>query len=250
MPDPSGNQRQPFPSTRWTLISRAGNLNNSADREALSELIKLYIPALRTHLTAGRDLAAERADDLLQDFVVEKLLERNILTSADPLRGKFRTFLLTTLDRFMIDEIRRAKAEKRSPKGGQTVDAHEHADVLPDKAGEPSAAFELAWARRVLDETVRCMRAECAATKRSHLWGLFEGRVLKPMLDGVRPESMSVLVERFKLNTPAHASNQLSTAKRMFTRIFRTVIGQYATDDQELDNEVRDLWNILSTRRE
>jgi hypothetical protein len=62
-------QAHPFPVTRWSLIARAGANADSTTRQALDELLRRYLPALKTHLVLSRRLDADRADDLLQSFV-------------------------------------------------------------------------------------------------------------------------------------------------------------------------------------
>src|SRR4051794_36682601 len=91
-----------FPTTRWSLVARAGESGDAAEaarREALGVILGRYLPALRAHLLARR-VPAGWVDDLLQGFIADKVIEYNLLGYADRGRGKFRTFLLTALDRF------------------------------------------------------------------------------------------------------------------------------------------------------
>ena len=54
MTDPSRDAPQPCPTTRWSLVRRAGDaLGDDADgvrREALAALLLRYMPAMRAHL--------------------------------------------------------------------------------------------------------------------------------------------------------------------------------------------------------
>src|SRR4051812_23478431 len=92
-----------FPQTQWTLLGRAGEATSDGQRQALGTILQRYMPALRTHLLLERRLAPERADDLLQSFVSRKVLEQKLIRQADRQRGRFRTFLLRTLNNFVID---------------------------------------------------------------------------------------------------------------------------------------------------
>ena len=78
------------------------------------------------------------------------------------------------------------------------------------------------------------------------VWGVFECRLLAPMLDGAEPMPYEALVERFALRSPAQASNVLITGKRMFERALRAVVGEYAADEAEVDEEIAELRQILS----
>ena len=103
-----------FPTTRWSLVDRAGREGSEAERQALGQLLTRYLPALRSHLIHSKRLQPADADDVLQDFVAGKVLERDLIAKANVQLGKFRTFLLTALDRFLLNRIRNGKAKKRA----------------------------------------------------------------------------------------------------------------------------------------
>lgn len=237
-----------FPTTHWSLVARAGQDSTETKRQALGELLTRYLPALRAHLIHGKRLSPDNADDLLQEFVAAKLLEKELLGRADAELGKFRTFLLTALDRFLIDRFREENARKRSPGEGRLQVLGDAAGQLP--ANSPSDAFDLAWARNVIDQTVQLMRAECETSERPEIWGVFECRLLNPMLHATEPIEYEELVTRFGLQSPSQASNLLMTAKRMFARVLRSVVGEYARESAEIDTEIRELMEVLARVRE
>jgi RNA polymerase sigma-70 factor (ECF subfamily) len=243
--DPSPEQ---FPTTRWTLVGRAGSGDGQQRPLAIEEIVRLYAPALRAHLVQSMRLKPDRADDLLQSFLTDKVLQQRLVGSADRSRGRFRTFLLTALERFVIDQHRYDAAAKRAP-GGEIFDVDDQRDSLASsRAQQPADAFDLAWAREVLGEVLARMKDECA--KRPELWAVFEARYLKPAAENVEPESHESLAQRLKLKSADQASNLLITAKRMFTRIFKSVVARYAADEDEARDEVRDLWEIFSRARD
>jgi DNA-directed RNA polymerase specialized sigma24 family protein len=237
-----------FPTTHWSLVVQVGLPDAEARREALGRLLERYLPALRAHLLWGKRLPPEEADDVLQDFVAGKIIERGLIGRADAALGKFRTFLLAALDRFLIDHFRQRNAKKRSP-DGIPLEIGEHGDLLPSPP-QPSDAFDVAWARSVLAEALRRMRAECEASGRADVWGVFQCRLLDPSLQGTEPIDYEQLVARFGLQSPSQASNVLITAKRMFARALRSVVGEYAMREEEIDAEIRELREILGSIRE
>ncbi|MGH7214464.1 MAG: hypothetical protein ACREIT_06850, partial [Tepidisphaeraceae bacterium] len=96
-----------FPSTHWSLVDRAGRAPDGSDRrEALANLLHRYLPALRCHLIYTRRLDTQTADDLLQAFLADKILEQNTLRHAEQSRGRFRGFLVTALDHFVSNHAR------------------------------------------------------------------------------------------------------------------------------------------------
>jgi RNA polymerase sigma-70 factor (ECF subfamily) len=216
-----------------------------ATREALGELLTRYLPALKTHLVLGKGLSPDRADDLIQEFVASKILERDLIGRADRDLGKFRTFLLTALDRFLVDQIRHDTAKKRSPADAELLSVGDHHEHLRSTE-TPSDGFDVAWARGVLAEVLQRMRCHCESSGRMDLWGVFQCRLVDPILEGAKPVEYEQLVERFALKSPAHASNVLITAKRMFARTLRSVVAEYCRDDEEMESEIEDLRQILA----
>jgi DNA-directed RNA polymerase specialized sigma24 family protein len=234
----------PFPTTHWSLVNAAGNGTESGSRDALSELVVNYLPALRTHLIVGRRLSADVVEDLLQSFVAEKVLEQGVISRADPARGKFRTFLLTTLTRFVASSFRKQKSRKRAPEKLVPIDDDETLAVA-DPSPAPDHAFDVAWARQVLKRSVEGMRVACVAAARPDIWGVFEARILRPTLHQLPPVSYAELVGRFGFVSPSQASNVLVTATRMFERELRRVVAEYALGEEEIEAEIQDLRHAL-----
>jgi len=234
-----------FPLTRWSLVARAAEVNPEVKREALGQLLGRYVPALKAHLVHHKGLPLEKAEDLVQEFVTDKILEKDLITRADKQLGKLRTFLLTALDRFVKNQLRDEHAKKRSPGNGAMVAFDERYDGLPI-GQRPSEAFDVAWARSVISEALRQMRLECERSGRTELWGMFQCRVVGPILEGAPPVDYAQLVRRFGFRSPSQASNALTTAKRMYARALRAAVGQYARDEQEIEAEIEDLKQILA----
>src|SRR5213079_336957 len=92
-----------FPATRWSLVGRAATRGTENGKLALAELVQIYLPALRAFLTVSMRIDEHRADDLLQGFLADRVLQQDMIAQADRERGKFRTFLLATLKRYAID---------------------------------------------------------------------------------------------------------------------------------------------------
>jgi DNA-directed RNA polymerase specialized sigma24 family protein len=233
-----------FPSTRWSLVAYAGQCRDG-DPAALGELLSRYLPALKAHLVLKKGLEPDRVDDLLQGFVADKVIERNLLAAAQRRRGKFRTFLLTALDRYAWNKVRDERAQKRRPDELLSLDVDD-ADNQPAAAETAADPFDEIWARDVLAEVLRLMRQECEDSGRADIWGVFESRIVCPLLDGCEPMSYEQLVGRFGFESPIQASNVLMTAKRMFRRVLRSVVGEYTADKEAIEAEIAELRQILS----
>ena len=235
------NDSSPFPLTRWSLVGRAaGSGGDTRVRAAVNELVVRYLPALRAHLVLTRRLSPDDADDLLQNFMASKVLEQNLFGRADQAQGKFRTFLLAALGNFLIDHLRAAGAKKRSAGTDAMQIDEQRSEVIDPRVEQPSAAFDAAWARQVLDHATTLMRQQCEADGRADVWGVFHARILQPALEGAEPVAYDELVKMFELASPDQASNVLVTGKRMFARCLRDAVAEYA-DDEEIEQELREL---------
>lgn len=233
-----------FPATQWSLVARVGADDEGRRREALESLLARYLPAMRAHLVYRKGMRPENADDLLQEFVVGKILEKDLILQADRELGKFRTFLLTALDRFLINQLRDQRAAKRSP-GAPQMSLDEGGDHAAS-AQNPSDAFDVAWARQVVDEALGRMQGMCEGSGRPDIWELFQLRIARPILEGAEPVGYAQLIRQFGFRSPSQASNALVTAKRMYARALREVVSEYVRDEGEISAEVAELQQVLA----
>src|SRR5690242_1836984 len=128
MPSQEVSDEFEFPTTRWSVVCRAGTGPGSEARRAMEQLLRAYLPALRAHLLFDRRMDRDRADDVLQAFVTDKLIEQNIVAAANPSRGRFRNFLLVTLQRFVIDRARQEQSLRRAPERGKLQSLDDQTD--------------------------------------------------------------------------------------------------------------------------
>lgn len=169
-----------FHDTRWTLVSRSRGSDTQA-KAALSELCEAYYAPVVAFLR--RDGRAEDvARELAHDFFA-KLLTGGAIEGADPLRGRFRSYLLAALKRFAADQRDRAHAAKR---GGGQVHAVIEAEsektgaglqIADERLEAPDAAFDRQWALTVLARSMAALETTmCDEGKLAHF------DVLKPWL--------------------------------------------------------------------
>jgi RNA polymerase sigma-70 factor (ECF subfamily) len=192
----------------------------------MGELLAHYWRPMLIHLRY-KGLSNESAEDLLQDFIVE-LLDQDLLSVADPQKGRFRSLLLTALDRFLISRVRYQQAAKRAPASLTSLDASAP-DAVPATAADAALAFERAWALDVLAEALARMQRECAETGEAVRWEIFQERMVMPLLSAGPEADFSALAARHGLDSGKAAMNLLVTAKRQFSRLLRDVIREYVT---------------------
>lgn len=239
---PSQESFGPFEATHWPLVEQAAHSNPVFRQAALADLLQRYRPALRAHLVFKRQLDRQTAEDVLQGFISDKILERNILRLADQSRGQFRLLLLKSLDNYLRDEWRRAARRVETA-------------AMIDESAEPvipineTDVFEIAWARQVLTQVLARMRGECEAGARTHVWEIFLSRVWLAAVSDRDIESYDSLVDRLGLESPAQASNLLMAAKRQFRRNLEEVVAEYVVEPAAVEFEVAELQRILAAGR-
>ena len=232
-----------FPGTEWELVEAA--VGNGPPEAAMDRLLERYLPHLQAYLRGQFWLPPDQAEDVLQSFILEKVLQRDLFQNADRKRGRFRSFLLKTLHNYTIQRMRREGAGKR---GGVSIcisleDVPEQTLRLETRG--PWEGFDTLWARRLLGETLRSMKRECMDCGRQDLWGVFEGRLVGPLFEETEPVSYGVLVSRFRFGSHAQAANALITAKRMFSRVLSSLVSTYVEGEEAVEAEIEDLKEVL-----
>src|SRR5688572_32879182 len=125
-------------------------------RRALEELCRTYWYPLYAYVRRSGK-SPEEAEDLTQEFFA-RLLEKDLFAQADRERGRFRTFLLTALQRFLANEWHRSQAQKRG--GGVSIvsidasHAEERYHAEPADASTPERLYERRWALTLLDRVL------------------------------------------------------------------------------------------------
>jgi DNA-directed RNA polymerase specialized sigma24 family protein len=157
--------RHAFHTTRWSVVKRAAGGNDAEAEQALSALCGTYwYPIYAYFRRSGKD--CHDAEDLTQGFFA-RLLEKETFATADPAKGKLRTFLLTCAGNFMRDEHGRVEAQKR---GGGMLQSFDGARAEGLYAKEPvddlspDRLFQRRWALTVVENSLRDLREEFEAT--------------------------------------------------------------------------------------
>lgn len=240
--------QQTCPTTHWSEVQTVGHGSDQERLAALGRLIQCYQGALLAHLMVKYRLSHDEAADSLQAFSLERILQKDILTKADRQRGKFRTFLLNALDNYYLNQQRNAQTKRRAPPGG-CVSMEDLDGFDPVSSGShPSAKFDCAWSVEVMREATRRMEAECRESGRFDIWGVFKARLLDPLLDDHPCADYAALVAAFGFQSSTQAAQSLTTGKRMFLRVLKGVVAEYAGDEAAVEREIEDLKAILSSR--
>lgn len=236
-----------FPTTHWSIVLDAGAGSASQARAALETLCRQYwYPLYAFVRRVGH--SHHEAEDCTQEFFA-RLLAAEGIARARPERGRFRTFLLTAVRNFLINEWHRARAAKRGA-GAEHVsldlprDAADRFSSEPQDAGlTPEEIFDRNWARELVDQVEERLEAEYARSGRSALFA-----VLRPMVwDDNGVDSHAHLAATLGMN--AHAFTvALQRLRRRFGDRLRARIAETVAEPSDVDAELRYLVDALTRR--
>jgi RNA polymerase sigma factor (sigma-70 family) len=233
--------RTQFPATRWTLVVAAGDPHRKEARSALVSLCENYWYPLYAYLRR-RGYPSDLAQDLTQEFFI-RVLEGRYLNRAEPEKGRFRAFLLTSLKFFVADEEDRQRAHKRG--GGLLVplefsSGEERYQREPAHDETPERIFERRWALSVLDRVVEKLRNEFIQHGRPEH---FER--LKIFLLGQSDAPYAALAQ--ELNTSEGALKvAIHRLRKRYRELFRQEIADTVADPAEVESELRHLAAVLT----
>jgi RNA polymerase sigma-70 factor (ECF subfamily) len=233
-----------FHTTHWSIVlACSGQDDTDQAREALAKLFQTYWYPLYAY-TRRRGYGEQDAEDLVQAFCLH-LQEKHALAKADQQRGKFRTFLLSSLQNFLANERARARAQKRG--GGREMifldaeEAHERYRLEPVDKLTPEVIFEMRWAHAVLEETLAVLRADFIERGKERL---FDG--LASFLTGDQPED-SYQQAATRLGLPLGAiKTTVHRLRQNYRTKLREEIGRTVSTAEEIDDELGYLRKVLA----
>jgi RNA polymerase sigma-70 factor (ECF subfamily) len=233
-----------FATTRWSLVLAAGRPNSQQSSAALATLCETYWYPLYAYIRRrGHD--ADDAQDLTQAFFA-RLLEKNDLATADSERGKFRSFLLSSLKHFLSNEWDRGQAQKRG--GGRTpvsidfvaADGRYHLEPSHELTAEK--IFERRWALVLLENVLARLHEESVHAGKA---GIFDR--LKVYLTGEQPAVSSGQLAAELQMTAGALKVAVHRLRRRYRELLRAEIGQTVADPDEIEQEIRDLFTAISS---
>jgi RNA polymerase sigma-70 factor (ECF subfamily) len=232
-----------FDATRWTVVRDAGRPDTPQADAARARLCQRYWYPIYYYLRRLGQ-SPEDAQDLTQEFFA-RLLEKNLFQAADREKGKFRSFLLLLLKRFLAHEWRDARRKKRG--GGHTVlsldEQNTECRYRAEPADEltPEKAFARQWALTLLEQVHARLQQECAAAGKGHLFA-----ELKGFLAGERGEdSYAAAAQRLQI-PKATLKVLVHRFRKRYGELLRQEIAPTVSSPQEVEEEIHALFAALS----
>lgn len=243
---PGAIKRQPvFATTHWSVVAAAEGPDASRAQAALERLCQTYWYPLYIYVRR-RGYQPEDAQDLTQEFF-SRLLKHHWLAKADRAKGRFRSFLLLAIKRFLANEWDKVRALKRG--GGAEVrplvlDTAEVRYVAePASETTPELEFERNWARALLETVLALLGEEYAQQGK---YALFEA--LKPCLVGTgEMQPYAALAAKLELSEGAVkvATHRL---RRRYRERLKEEIATTVAGPEEVEVELRHLYRLFAGR--
>lgn len=225
-----------FATTHWSVVVAAGDSTRGDGRAALEKLCQMYWYPLFVFIQR-KGIRPDEAQDLTQAFF-EDFLERNQVTRADRTRGRFRSFLVRSLENFLHNEWRHRTATKRG--GGHhfiSLDALQaETEVVHDTVATetPEEAYARQWGLTLLEQTHRALEAEWADAGRSELFRELMAHLWSDLASVPYPE----LSARFDL-TPVNLRVTFHRFRQRYRELLREAVAATVAEPEEIDDELR-----------
>lgn len=232
-----------FRTTHWSVVLQAGRDSSIQSAQALEQLCRtywypLYAFARRTGLTP------HDAQDATQSFF-EHLLEKSMLAKADPQRGRFRSFLLTSFKNQLGLAHRKATAQRRGG-GAQIISLDETAaeDCYvrePADAQDPGQLFERRWVLTLIELVLQRLESEYVASGKAAQFA-----AMKPYLTGDQGRATFAQLATQLGSTEGAARVAVHRLRQRYHELFRTEVAQTVTSAAELEEELRHIAGLFS----
>jgi RNA polymerase sigma factor (sigma-70 family) len=233
-----------FATTHWSVVAACADDREIAN-EALTQLCHNYWPPLYT-FARRRGYSPADAQDIVQGFFAY-LLENKAYAKTDRTKGKFRSFLLASLNNYMSDLWDRARALKR---GGdyEFVLLDDEVDAVETLYSRETAAltlseeqqYERTWAAALVARALERTRAEFNSGSKAHVFG-----ALKPFLTGGVGLPSHESVAR-SLDMPIDTMrSHLSRLRARYHDFVREEVARTIGPADDVDEELQHLRRIL-----
>lgn len=235
-------ERGQFPRTRWSLVISAQDGSDTEKKRALSELCEIYWYPLYAYVRR-RGLIPADAEDTTQGFFCELLAKDRVRLFSEE-KGKLRAYLLSSINNYLRDQGKKARAAKRG--GGQKIisldvdEAEKRYAYEPKEFDTPEKLFEVRWALTVLDRVFDRVKAEYDRLGKPETYA-----ALKGLLAGHGDVSFREIGEKIGISEGA-ARVALFRMRKLYRRNLEEEIGETISEDESLEDEIRHLSRVFS----
>jgi RNA polymerase sigma-70 factor (ECF subfamily) len=231
-----------FATTHWSVVLAAVDDSSPGAQEALEELCRTYWYPLYAYVRR-QGHSPEDAQDLTQAFFAS-LVENKSLRHAQKERGRFRTFLLTSLKHCLSHEWERTQTAKR---GGGSIhlswdqtSAEERYQLEPVSDVTPEKVFEQRWALTLFEQALTRLREESEAAGKRDRFEQVKGFLTEEPAQG----AYKAVAERLGMSPDAIAVS-VHRLRQRYGELVREAIAQTVASPAEVQEELRYLIGLV-----
>ena len=232
-----------FVTTHWSVVLAAGHGDTTRAADALAHLCRTYWYPLYAY-ARRRGCSPPDAQDLTQEFFA-RLLEGNWVAQADQHRGRFRSFLLSSMKHFMANEWNKAHTQKRG--GGKPIlslddDSAEHRFRLePAEKATPESLFERGWALTLLEGVLARLEEEyCREGKQAWM------EAMRSALTTDRGALDYTEMARTLGVTETAARVAVHRLRQRYRQLIRAEVASTVASPEEVEAEMSHLFQVLT----
>ena len=246
----AGSSRR-FQTTHWSLIlsSIRGDTAEERAQEALAQLCRIYWRPICAFI--GRQGHSDSdAQDLTQDFFLV-ILRGKLLKKADPERGRFRSFLLKSLQNFLHDARDKQRALKRGG-GANVISWDDWMAEAPSHLTIPTAAlerwpaeriFDVRWAATLAEQAFRRLAEECEDRGRRRMFDTLS----KVLVVESGDVSYDELACELSISS-ADVKQLLYQLRQRYRKLLRAEISRTVENKADVEEELRYLISALASQ--
>lgn len=232
-----------FATTHWSLILAAGRKSSPDADAALATLCETYWFPLYAYVRR-RGHNVDESQDLTQEFFA-RLLEKDYVATADPERGRFRAFLLTSFKHFLSKERDKARALKRG--GGRTplslnLALGESRYVAgPTDTLTPEQLYDRQWTVALLDRVMRRLEEEMRESGKAEWFDRLKGFIVGGSDGATYAKTAESLA-----TSEAAAKMATHRMRKRYRELLRHEIAETVEHVADVEDEIRSLFATFS----
>lgn len=237
------SNRARFATTQWSLVLAAGRRGSAEAEAALEQLCSIYWYPLFAFVRR-RGYPVDEAEDLTQAFFT-RLIDKHDVAAADRDRGRFRTFLLTACNHFLLNERDRALTIKRG--GGRvmipldTAAAEARYQRSLGHEETPEQLYDRQWCLTLLASVLNTVRDEYRDTGRESTFDRLRGFLTMDDTAGSLADAASDLQM-----TAGAVKVAVHRLRRRYRDTLRRIVAETVDSDEAVADEIRYLMKIVS----
>jgi RNA polymerase sigma factor (sigma-70 family) len=240
---PAGGANR-FLTTRWSVVLVSAQSQAPGSKEAFADLCKLYWYPLYGFIR-HRGYSSEDAEDLVQGFFLH-LVEHKTLSRVDRSKGKFRSFLLASLQNYLSNEADRVRCIKRGGKaefvyldleGAEDRYRFEPVDTL-----SPEKIFDARWAMALIGEALNRLHRDYNSQGKAATF-----QALRAFLDPINTKSLpsyEQVAAQLEISVGA-LKTLIHRLRKQYTALVREEISRTVSNSADVEAEIHQLCEAL-----